>query len=529
MMSHPEFDIVGKPLIVLSNKDVYDIIKTEGYFCSQQKMVALIMRVFFLRVQRLFQFISSWISLQLDEKKTQGTIGALDGVRAIACLTIVAYHITLMTHNNHVWSTNGIPLTSAILLAGAAGVTLFFVLSGFLLFLPYARALLFEQHWPDAHLFYLRRALRIMPAYYFSLFILIMFTHANYIEPQNWQKLVLFLFLFQDSTQMTYAQLNGPFWTLAVEWQFYLFLPLIAWGIHVLIKRIHVRQRLWGLIVCLVVLMAWGMFSRPVGNYFISHPHATILVPRSIFNVFLFFTYGYQGKYLEDFAVGMLVCVLFVYLNDKTTKVRHLQSIQRLSVWIWRIGILLLLFVAMESYMDTFHYRWPILVDLPHMQSWQYEIGFALGYGFCVIAILFDTSGLQWFFSRKPLCRIGTISYSVYIWHLPLLIVFLVHFGFHFGKINPYLALFFYWSWVVLVIIPFCFLLYILIEKPGMRLSDRLRKHIQRHQMLVSQAKGPSPTATVSHSTRAVSQHQGAAISPQDMIRLGPPNMREDP
>jgi peptidoglycan/LPS O-acetylase OafA/YrhL len=470
-----------------------------------RKMVALLMRLVFSWMQHSFQWITSWISLQLDDKKAQGTtIGALDGVRAIACLTIVSYHITLMTHNNHVWSTSGIPLTSAVLLAGAAGVTLFFVLSGFLLFLPYVRAILFEKRWPDAGLFYLRRALRIMPAYYFALFILVMFTHPEYIEPQNWQKLLLFLFLLQDSTQMTYAQLNGPFWTLAVEWQFYLFLPLIAWGIYTVSRHIKSSYRLWSLICCLIALMAWGMFSRPIGDYFVNHPSTTLLVPRSIFNVFLFIAYGYRGKYLEDFAVGMLICVLFVYFNEVNTKKRYLQRMQKLNVWFWRAGLLLLLFVSMESYMDTFNYSWPILAALPHMQWWQYELGFALGYGCCVLAILFDTGGLQRLFSRKPLRWIGTISYSIYIWHLPLLIVFLVHYGFHFGKINPYLAFFLYWCWAFLVIIPFCFVLYILVEKPGMRLSDRLRKRVQGRQKQARTPDGeglPIPSSPVEQAT----------------------------
>jgi len=68
----------------------------------------------------------------------------LDSVRAIACLTVLDFHINLMTRDTHIWNPTNLShrLISAIALAGASGVTLFFVLSDFLLFMPYAKALL---------------------------------------------------------------------------------------------------------------------------------------------------------------------------------------------------------------------------------------------------------------------------------------------------------------------------------------------------------------------------------------------------
>jgi hypothetical protein len=81
-------------------------------------------------------------SLPFEGARPRGTIAALDGVRAIACLMVIAYHISLMALVTHLWSENADSLVTALMLAGNAGVTLFFVLSGFLLFLPYANALL---------------------------------------------------------------------------------------------------------------------------------------------------------------------------------------------------------------------------------------------------------------------------------------------------------------------------------------------------------------------------------------------------
>src|SRR6266849_5310957 len=99
----------------------------------------------------------------------KNNIAVLDGVRAIACLIVMSYHISLIGADTHLWDpfSPSYPLFGSVIYAGAMGVTLFFVLSGFLLFMPYAKALLsIKANWPSAGSFYLRRAFRIIPAYY---------------------------------------------------------------------------------------------------------------------------------------------------------------------------------------------------------------------------------------------------------------------------------------------------------------------------------------------------------------------------
>ncbi len=425
--------------------------------------------------------LTSWLATQLEENKPKGAIAALDGVRAVACLMVIAFHIDLITHNAHLWTMSGQPLTSAILLAGDAGVTLFFVLSGFLLFLPYAKALLFEQSWPGARLFYLRRALRVMPGYYFSLVLLVLLSQPQYLQPQHWNDTLLFLLFQMDASRSTFRQINGPYWSLAIEFQFYLLLPLIALGMYVVMRLmtrwIRSEKRAWVVAACLLGVIGWGLLSRFLGEYLMEHPKTTFLVPRSALNVILFFTYGTIGKYLEDFAVGMLASLIYVLVTGPARAI-YAPRMRRLSPWLWGCGILLLLLMTMQDYSLSYDYLWPGVPGFVQFPDWTREVGFSLGFGCCILAVLFDGAALRRCFEWTPLRWIGLISYSLYIWHLPLLLVFINNVGPSLSGLPPFLVYSLYWVWVAVVIIPFSCALYLLIEKPGMQLSNRLRSRL---------------------------------------------------
>ena len=445
-------------------------------------------------IERARFFLSCWLATQLETGKEQGTIATLDGVRAIACLTVMGYHINLMTRSAHLWTTDGKPLTSAVVLAGSSGVTLFFVLSGFLLFLPYAKALLFERSWPETRLFYLRRVLRIIPGYYTSLFLLVVLEKPEYLQPERWSQLLLFPLFLMDSTRATFQQLNGPYWTLAIEWQFYVLLPWIALGIRVIVQRLRPERRFRGVIGCLLGLMVWGVLTRALGRYFMAHPTATFLVPRGLLNAILLVTYGVDGKFLEDFAVGMLTGVCYLVAQRETASRNVVPRVQRLGSWLWAGGVSLCLVMAIQLY------RHPLSVLGPLFQSteWLNEVGFSLGFGCCILAVLFDPlGGLKWFFAWAPLRWTGMISYSLYIWHLPLLISFGNDIGPNLSHLPSFAAYSLYWAWAIVVIIPFSFVMYLLVEKPGMRLSNTLKYRLvaQRQRAAASIAVGAAAPA----------------------------------
>ncbi|GAC1467182.1 MAG: hypothetical protein PVS3B1_06180 [Ktedonobacteraceae bacterium] len=340
--------------------------------------------------------------------------------------------------------------------------------------MPYAKALLFQERWPSARQFYLKRALRIIPGYYAALLLIVLFFQPQYLRPDHWGQLGIFLVFLMDSTPATFRQLNGPFWTLAIEWQFYMLLPLIALGFGALAGRVVAAappRRLLSMLLCCAILVAWGLLIRYAGEHIV--PARTPLAVR----IPLFFLYGMQGKYLENFAVGMTVCLCYIYAQHPRYGATLKTLAQRWSPSLGLSGLLVLLFAAVwHFYIIEAHtpaFAW--LVSLNPYFDWLNEMVTAIGYGLCMAALLFGYPWLQRPFEWLPLRGIGFISYGLYMWHLPLLDLF------H-NQVLPLLSLsnglLMYgslWLCAALVVLPVAFLSYRLIEQPWLRLAGRPR------------------------------------------------------
>lgn len=137
----------------------------------------------------------------------------LDGLRGIAILLVVVYHFwTEIT--GHKTLPNGSPWT--FLYAGNTGVTLFFILSGFLVGLPFIKGFSRGQL-PSVRLYAAHRILRILPPYYFVGVIGILVTGQT-------QQLLPMLFFFANAFDVGYFSI--VWWSLFTEVQFYLLLPI---------------------------------------------------------------------------------------------------------------------------------------------------------------------------------------------------------------------------------------------------------------------------------------------------------------
>ena len=274
-----------------------------------------------------------------------------------------------------------------------------------------------------------------------------------------------------DSTPATYQAINGPFWTLAIEWQYYLSLPLLAFGFALLLRyQKHFQIRFWLLLLCLVGMLIWGVVTRYWGRFLILHPDS-VLLPQPFQKWLLFFIYGFSGKYSEDFAVGMMISACYVLAQQQP---QHLlvTFCQRFSQYLWAVGLLWLFAVSIWPYTAMKDYLDPWIG--PHNSL--SDLVFALGFGLCLLALVFGSSELKRPLEWKPLRALGLLSYALYIWHLPILFFFQAwitpytigwHYKFVYGL---------YWLCVLALVIPFACAFYFCIERPWIRIGSRLTR-----------------------------------------------------
>ncbi len=145
-------------------------------------------------------------------------IRELDGLRGIAAIMVFFHHVCFTSIDPAKWGP-GIRFLYNLSHGGFAGVDVFFVLSGFLI-----TSLLIEDRSDPAyyHNFYWKRALRILPLYAICLLAVFAFV------PNTGGYVLLSALFISNFAHLFHVSSNGPFWTLAIEEQFYLLWPTVV-------------------------------------------------------------------------------------------------------------------------------------------------------------------------------------------------------------------------------------------------------------------------------------------------------------
>ena len=158
-------------------------------------------------------------------------IPELNGLRVLLVFIVSWYHFWQQS-----WLTPSIGSYSLdyLLRAGYMPVDGTILLSGFLLFLPYARAMLLGEAVPNTKQFYQRRIMRIVPSYYFVtlalLFAVALPWHLYHNSSDMVRDVVMHLTFTQTFNPATYiaTPIGVASWTIAIEMQAYLIFPLLA-------------------------------------------------------------------------------------------------------------------------------------------------------------------------------------------------------------------------------------------------------------------------------------------------------------
>lgn len=370
----------------------------------------------------------------------------LEGYRGIAALGIVVFHAYQFCRAGASTSYAYEGTWAYHLLLNMDGlVSLFLVLSAFLLFLPLARKVLAGQDPGPASVFVLRRAVRILPLYWGA--VILVWAYRNPVLPGDWRDLLEHLTFTQvfDSSRIFYT--IGPAWSLAVEVFFYAFLAVTLLVYNK--ARAHERSLTVRRVFVWAPVAVVGLSSLAYQLWALSTG-----VPHSAYNVW--FNPLAKGSI---FAAGMVLALVLI--------ARDARELPRPWLWGLRLTALGLLVWGMAIRGE----------DAATSLAWQElsTVAFALLLASSVLAP--RTSLWRTSMSRPWLLWLGLISYSVYLWHEPVMLFLDQH-----GRLShnqsafPMVALI-----LVLITVPVGFLSYWVIEYPigrlrVLRLSDGRRR-----------------------------------------------------
>ena len=146
----------------------------------------------------------------------------IESLRAIAALGVLLGHECVVARGLRFDS-----YLDRVVLGGGFGVDLFFALTGYLLFWPFARRLFGGGPRVDLRRYALNRALRILPLYYVVVVVVLVLQEGGGTLGQ-WGRFLTFTESFSNGTLL---RVDGVVWSLVVELHFYVLLPFLAWGL----------------------------------------------------------------------------------------------------------------------------------------------------------------------------------------------------------------------------------------------------------------------------------------------------------
>lgn len=174
----------------------------------------------------------------------------LRGIAALAVVTFHAYQLN-RTGAEGTWPWSG--AAHQAMLGTDLFVEMFFVLSGFVLWLPIARTALEGRQGRPGWVLLFRRMARLLPLYYAV--VLVVWGMSNPSLPGHWQDLLLHLSFTHIYSDQYIFWTDGPAWSLAVEFHFYVLMAISVPLVHAGVRRMSTRRGRLGIALVLPALL----------------------------------------------------------------------------------------------------------------------------------------------------------------------------------------------------------------------------------------------------------------------------------
>ena len=421
---------------------------------------------------------------------------ALEGLRAVAVIMVLVHHVSYLSG-----LTISLGHIGGLMARLDVGVALFFALSGFLLYRPFAAATIHSHPAPSVRRYLWRRALRILPGYWAMTAVALVWLNIHYLR-SLWDWAVPLLLV------QVYEPLRLPVgmeqtWSLATEAAFYLLLPVVA----ALGRRLGGRtpqaraRRQLALGISLVLTgFVWSVYVHAPDSPL---PQMAVL---------------WLPAYLDWFGAGVMLAVLASWPVG-TSPSAFLATLDPSSArasdsgdQLWYVlprGLRTFTFAPATSWLLAAVLLWiastpiagPRALEPANQAEAVTEHLLFLLVAWCLIAPLVGPrpDGLPRVLLGQPVVRfLGRISYGIFLWHLLAIEASLRLLGFtrfdssFWGLLAVTLAL----------TIPIATASYYLIERPVRRLRGRVESGPTR-RLAEPEAGHPTATDPVTQATRS--------------------------
>jgi len=333
-----------------------------------------------------------------------------DGLRAVAATAVFGLHIWYIMgfgdlgHAVDVVGVQGLMgIADVMLNLGYLGVALFFVISAFLLYRPFYRARIYGHRRPNLKSYFIRRAVRILPAYWVALTIIgLLDNHSDLFTWHGFVGWYLLTFIYSDGSFILNQIL--PAWTICVEASFYVFLPL--WSLFAARIARNSKNPFRVELLSLAVLAASSVVWKLVVLHNLVGPDTAkrgmIVLPAS----------------LDVFAAGMALAVVSVRYEEQIRSGELSAALRSGALW-WVAA--LIGYGAMCALVDgrsVFGGDPHAAILLISLMKIPICIAIAIPAVFGPGTSERRAGPVRDLLGSKPVQWVGKVSYGLYLWHI---------------------------------------------------------------------------------------------------------------
>lgn len=340
--------------------------------------------------------------------KSAFRLSGADGIRAVACLAVIMHHLSQRLAPET--QTPFMQVVQSFLLMGNTGVSVFFVLSGFLLSYPFWKRYLWGESFPSIKQYAVRRAARIMPGYYLSLVVSCIIFPFLFNIPIK-ALLVRFLagfFFVAGFHYVTFfpSEINGPLWSISFEVLCYLLMPLFMYGLYKFAKS---KRSFGEAILYWIGVIAFITILNQLIHVFLTPDDIERGWQYGLIGGAKYWMPNYNPiGFFAHFSMGIMAAGVTAWLYKMSDRVSGLKEKGMFDI----IGVVSLLAALVLLFVMRLSPEFSLSI-----QSQPYFFPFYAALIACALAVAPHSKWFGWLLDNPLFQYTAKVSFGLYIWH----------------------------------------------------------------------------------------------------------------